>query len=179
MINIAHYNSPIGNILLASKNKKLVGLWIENQKYYLSNFKEELKETENEEILNKTKKWLERYFNGDRPSINELELELTGSNFRKSVWRALAGIPYGEVITYKNIAKKIAEERGINQMSAQAVGGAIAHNPISIIIPCHRVIGSNGSLVGYAGGIEKKIYLLKHEKVNMKKFIYDKRIMED
>lgn len=173
MINIAHYNSPIGNILLTSKNEKLVGLWIENQKYYLSNFKEELKETENEGILNKTKKWLERYFNGDRPNINELELELIGSNFRKSVWRALASIPYGEVITYKDIAKKIAKERGINQMSAQAVGGAIAHNPISIIIPCHRVVGSNGSLVGYAGGIERKIYLLKHEKVDMKNlFIY-------
>ena len=167
MIYIAHYNSPVGNILLATKNDKLIGLWIENQKYYLSNFKEELQEVEDNKILNKTKKWLDRYFNGEKPKINELEIELVGSNFRKSIWKILCNIPYGKVITYNDIAKEIAREKGINKMSAQVVGGAVGHNPISIIIPCHRVVGSNGSLTGYAGGVKIKKYLLEHEKVDM------------
>lgn len=122
MIYITHYNSPIGNILLASKNDKLIGLWIEKQKYYLSSFKEELQEVDNNKILNKSKKWLDRYFNGEKPNINELELEPTGSDFRKKVWKILCNIPYGEVITYNDIAKEIAKEKGIKKMSAQAVG---------------------------------------------------------
>ena len=167
MISIAHYNSPIGDILLASKDNRLIGLWIENQKYYLSNFKEELQEVDNNKILNKTKKWLDRYFNGEKPKVEELEIKLVGSTFRKSVWKILMSIPYGKVVTYNDIAKQIAKEKGIKQMSAQAVGGAVGHNPISIIIPCHRVVGSNGSLTGYAGGIKRKQYLLEHEKVDM------------
>lgn len=117
-----NYNSPIGDILLASKNDKLIGLWIENQKYYLSNFKEELQEVDNIKILNKTKKWLDRYFGGEKPKIDELEIEPVGSEFRKDVWKILMCIPYGEVITYNDIAKQIAKERGIKKMSAQAVG---------------------------------------------------------
>lgn len=167
MIYITHYNSPIGDILLASKNDKLIGLWIESQKYYLSSFKEELKEVENNEILSKTKKWLDRYFGGEKPKINELEIEPVGSEFRKNVWKILCNIPYGKVITYNDIAKQIAKEKGIKRMSAQAVGGAVGHNPISIIIPCHRVVGSNGSLTGYAGGVKRKKYLLEHEKADM------------
>ena len=167
MIYITHYNSPIGNILLASKDNKLIGLWIENQKYYLSNFKEELQEVEDNKILNKAKKWLDRYFNGEKPKIKELEIEPVGSDFKKSVWKILCDIPYGKVITYNDIAKEIAKEKGIKKMSAQAVGGAVGHNPISIIIPCHRVVGSNGNLTGYAGGVERKKYLLEHEKVDM------------
>lgn len=169
MIYTSTYKSPIGNLLIASKDNKLVGLWMENQKYYLSNFKEEIVETENLEILVKTKKWLDRYFNGEKPKINELEISPVGSEFRKSVWEILKNIPYGEVITYNDIAKELAKQQGIKKMSAQAVGGAVGHNPISIIIPCHRVVGTNGSLTGYAGGIKKKIYLLEHEKVNMDK----------
>ncbi len=169
MIYTSTYQSPIGNLLIASKDNKLVGLWMENQKYYLSNFKEEIVEMENLEILVKTKKWLDRYFNGEKPKINELEISPIGSEFRKSVWEILKNIPYGEVITYNDIAKELAKQKGIKKMSAQAVGGAVGHNPISIIIPCHRVVGANGSLTGYAGGIKKKIYLLKHEKVNMDK----------
>lgn len=163
---ISNYKSPIGNLLIASKDNKLIGLWIENQKYYLSNFKEEMKISNDIEILVKTEQWLDRYFNGEKPNINELEIELTGTEFRKSVWDILKNIPYGEVVTYNDIAKELAKQKGIKRMSAQAVGGAVGHNPISIIIPCHRVIGTNGSLIGYAGGIEKKEYLLKHEKVN-------------
>ncbi|MCR2032718.1 methylated-DNA--[protein]-cysteine S-methyltransferase [Anaerofustis stercorihominis] len=175
MIYTTHYRSPIGDILIASKNDKLIGLWIENQKYYLAGLKEEITENDNIEILNKTKNWLDRYFLNERPEINELELEPAGSDFRKSVWKILCKIPYGKVITYNDIAKEIAREKGIETMSAQAVGGAVSHNPISIIIPCHRVVGSNGSLTGYAGGIEKKIKLLELEDVDMSNLFIPKK----
>ena len=169
MIEITYYQSPIGELLLAAKNDKLIGLWIKDQKYYLSNVQEELKERSDHVLLNQTKEWLDRYFNGEKPAIKELELEPIGSEFRKRVWEILCEIPYGEVMTYHDIAKRIAKEKGIKRMSAQAVGGAVGHNPISIIIPCHRVVGSNGSLIGYAGGIQRKKYLLEHEKADMSK----------
>lgn len=164
MIYTTHYKSPIGDLLLASKEGKLIGLWIEGQKYYKSNFSEEMKENENDKTLVKAKKWLDRYFNNEKPSIQELELNPMGSEFRKTVWKILCEIPYGKVTTYKEIAEEIVEQKGIGKMSAQAVGGAVGHNPISIIIPCHRVVGTNGDLTGYAGGIDKKKYLLEHEK---------------
>lgn len=173
MIYTTTYNSPIGNLLIAARENKLIGIWIEKQKYYLSNLKDNIKESEDIDILGKTKEWLDRYFKGEKPKIEELEINLTGSEFRKSVWKILKDIPYGEVITYGDIAKKIAKQKGIKRMSAQAIGGAVGHNPISIIIPCHRVIGTQGNLTGYAGGIEKKIYLLKHEKVNMEKLFVE------
>ena len=122
MIYTTYYNSAVGNILLATKNDKLIGLSVENQKYYLSNFKEELQEGDNDKILNKAKKWLDRYFGGEKPKINELEIEPVGSEFRKCVWKILCDIPYGKVITYNDIAKQIAKEEGIKKMSAQAVG---------------------------------------------------------
>ena len=125
MIYTSNYKSPIGNLLIASKENKLVGLWIENQKYYLSNFKDKIIETENLEILVKTKKWLDRYFKGEKPDISELEINPIGSEFRKSVWEILKNIPYGEVITYNDIAKELAKQKGIKKMSAQAVGGAV------------------------------------------------------
>jgi len=167
MIEVTHYNSPIGDILIAAKGEKLVGLWIENQKYYLENFTEEKIETQNSVILNKTKKWLDSYFNGDKPNINELSIEFIGTDFRKRIWQVLCEIPYGKTVTYKYIAEKIAKEKGIKTMSAQAVGSAVGHNPISIIVPCHRVVGTDGSLTGYAGGLDKKMYLLKHENANI------------
>lgn len=163
MIYTTYYKSPIGKLLLASKENKLIGLWIEGQKYYLSGIEEEFTKNDDEKILIETKKWLNRYFNGEKPCPNELELAPIGSKFRKNVWDILCKIPYGKVITYNDIAKEIAKKRKINKMSAQAVGGAVGHNPISIIIPCHRVIGTNGSLTGYAGGLDKKEYLLKLE----------------
>lgn len=166
MIYTSHYQSPLGDILLASKHNQLIGLWIEGQKYYPFHFQEEVVETDENPILMKTKDWLDRYFRGEKPAIDELAFNPIGSEFRKSVWNILCEIPYGEVITYQDIAQKIARERGIPHMSAQAVGGAVGHNPISIIIPCHRVVGTNGSLTGYAGGIDKKIFLLQHEHVN-------------
>ena len=164
MIYTTHYKSPIGDLLLASKDNKLIGLWIEGQKYYLSSIKEEMEENEKDKTLLKAKEWLDRYFNNEKPHINELELNPIGSEFRQAVWKILCDIPYGKVTTYKEIAEEIAKQKGIDKMSAQAVGGAIGHNPISIIIPCHRVVGTNGDLTGYAGGIDKKKYLLEHEK---------------
>lgn len=162
MIYITYYKSPIENILLAAKNEKLIGAWFENQNNNLLNFKDEIKETEKNEILIKTKKWLDKYFNGEKPSILDLEIEPIGGEFRQRVWNILCEIPYGKTITYGDIAKRIAKETN-KKMSAQAVGGAIGHNPIAIIIPCHRVIGASGNLTGYAGGIERKAFLLKHE----------------
>lgn len=174
MISTAHYNSPLSDILLASKDNKLIGLWIEGQKYFLSSIKEEIQENSNDEVLLATKSWLDRYFNGQKPNIDELNLSPIGSDFRQAVWKILCKIPYGETITYNNIAKEIARQRKIKKMSAQAIGGAVGHNPISIIIPCHRVVGTNGNLTGYAGGIEKKIWLLRHEHVNMENFFIPK-----
>ena len=113
MIYTTTYNSPIGNLLIATKDNKLIGLWIENQKYYLSSFKEEMAEQENLEILVKTRNWLDRYFKGEKPNISELDINLIGSEFRKNVWEILKTIPYGEVITYNDIAKKIAKQKGI------------------------------------------------------------------
>ena len=170
MLYTSKYKSPVGNLLIASKDNKLVGLWIENQKYYLSNFKEKIFETENLEILVKTTKWLDRYFSGGTSDINELDINFIGSKFRKSVWEILKNIPYGEIITYNDIAKELARQKGIERMSAQAVGGAVAHNPILIIIPCHRVVGTNGNLTGYAGGIKNKVELLKLEGNDMSKY---------
>lgn len=161
MINTKHYTSPIGDILLASKNEKLIGAWFEGQRYYLSDFEDI---TENEDkILSRTINWLDRYFNGDKPSVNELDLAPEGTDFRCEVWKMLCEIPYGKTTTYKEIADRIAEKRGVEKMAAQAVGGAVGHNPIAIIIPCHRVVGSKGNLTGYAAGLDKKKFLLRHE----------------
>ncbi len=169
MIYTSYYNSPVGKLLLASKNNKLIGVWIENQKYYLSNLKEKMQIKDDEEILIKTKNWLDRYFENKNPHISELDIEPIGTDFSKKVWTILCTIPYGKVITYGEIAKKISKAMNKDKMSAQAVGNAVAHNPISIIIPCHRVIGANGNLTGYAGGLDIKMRLLKHEGVDISK----------
>ena len=176
MIYKTSYKSPLGEILIASKDNELICLWIEGQKNYLSDLKEELITNDNDKVLKDTKNWLDRYFNHEKPNLNELPLNPIGNEFRQEVWNILKRIPYGEVITYNDIAKEIAANRGIKRMSAQAVGGAVGHNPISIIIPCHRVVGLSGNLTGYAGGIDKKIYLLKHEQVNMDNLFLPKSI---
>ncbi len=175
MINTSIYKSPLGNILLASKDNKLIGLWFENQKYYASLLKEKNIKYEEDEILIKTKKWLERYFNNEQPDINELDLNLEGTEFQISVWNILKEIPYGKVITYKDIAEKYAKLRNLKSMSSQAIGMSVGHNPISIIIPCHRVVGTSGKLTGYAGGIDKKIWLLRNESVDVKNLYINKK----
>ena len=167
MTYITNYQSKLGNILLASDGTNLIGLWFKNQKYYLNKINDELIKNNNLEIFHQTKKWLDKYFQGIKVSPNELKLKPNGSPFQQEVWKILCTIPYGKTTTYKDIAQEIAQKHGKPSMSAQAVGGAVGHNPISIIIPCHRVIGSNGSLTGYAGGIDKKLALLKLEKTNL------------
>lgn len=167
MVYTSHYDSPIGTLLLAERDEKLVGLWMEGQKYFLGSLREESQERESSPVLRQAGLWLDRYFAGERPAISELPLAPIGSEFRKEVWQVLCEIPYGETTTYGEISQKLAVRRGLDRMSAQAVGGAVGHNPISIIVPCHRVVGSNGSLTGYAGGLEKKIKLLTHEGVDM------------
>ncbi len=167
MIYITHYDSPIGRISLAGRKDAFMGLWIEGQKYFLGSLKEEVTERNEEPVFGSVKSWLDRYFAGERPQTDELDLSPEGSAFRKTVWKILCEIPYGELTTYGKIARELTDAYGFEKMSAQAVGGAVAHNPISIIIPCHRVVGTGGSLTGYAGGIEKKIWLLKHEKADM------------
>lgn len=159
MIYKTEYESPIGKLTLASDGNNLIGLWIEGQKYFASTVKNEMVERGELPIFQETKNWLSRYFRGEKPAILELLLAPEGSEFRQKVWKILCEIPYGEVTTYGDIAKKL----GVSRMSAQAVGGAVGHNPISIIIPCHRVVGSNGSLTGYAGGLDLKIKLLELE----------------
>lgn len=175
MIYTTDYNSPVGRIMIAAKDEALTGLWIENQKYYLVSVKEEMEKCGDLAVLVQAKNWLDRYFAGEKPEIRELNLAPIGSEFRRGVWELLTEIPYGEVTTYGEIARKVANRLGLDRMSAQAVGGAVGHNPISIIIPCHRVVGTNGSLTGYAGGIDKKIALLTHEGISMDRFFVPKK----
>lgn len=158
---IKYYSSSIGKILLSADKIGLTGLWFVGQKYFAPNINLEQKEN-NMPIFDETTKWLDIYFKGIEPKFMPT-LHLIGTPFRIAVWEILKSIPYGKTMTYKDIAKKLAQKRGIEKMSFQAVGGAIGHNNISIIIPCHRVIGTSGNLTGYAGGIEKKIQLLKLE----------------
>ena len=155
--------SPVGPLLLAGREDGLIGLWLEGQKYFGAGLPEQREQREDLPILRSAKEWLDRYFAGDRPAIAELALAPAGSPFRQGVWRILCEIPYGQVTTYAAIAKQMAERMQRKTMSAQAVGGAVGHNPISIIIPCHRVVGTNGSLTGYAGGVDKKRRLLEWE----------------
>ena len=170
---ISYYHSPIGNILLASDNIGLTGLWFENQKYYAYNLDQEHQEKELP-IFEQTKKWLDIYFSGKEPDFTP-SLHMVGTPFQTTVWKILQQIPYGKTIPYGEIAYKVAQQKGISKMSAQAIGGAVGHNGISIIIPCHRVVGTNGSLTGYAGGINRKIKLLSLEKVSVQHYFIPKK----
>lgn len=170
MFYSTNYTSPVGGISLASDGENLVGLWIEGQKYFAGKAEGTLAEQANLPVFVATKQWLDAYFAGKKPTILNLPLAPLGGDFRKAVWDILCEIPYGECTTYGEIAKKIRTQRGKKSMSSQAVGGAVGHNPISIIIPCHRVIGAGGNLTGYAGGIDKKIKLLELEGVDTSKF---------
>ena len=159
------YESKIGLLYLISDGKSLIGCYLEGQKYFPYNI-DNYYLNEELSILVKSKEWLEKYFNGENPSIDEIPLNYTGTEFRKTVWEVLKEISYGKLVTYKHIAEKIAKAKGIKTMSAQAVGGAVGHNPLLIFIPCHRVIGVDGSLTGYAAGLENKRFLLNLESDN-------------
>ena len=168
----SHYESPIGGILLAADDAGLTGLWFEGQKYFARCLEKNHEEKEIP-LFEKTKQWLDIYFSGKEPGFS-LPLHFTGTDFQKEVWEILCSIPYGQTATYGEIANRIAVKRGLPHMSAQAGGGAVGHNEISIIVPCHRVVGSNGSLTGYAGGIDKKIKLLRLEKAAMESLFIPK-----
>ena len=162
MQHICRYRSPLGNITLEADDRELTGLWFEGQKYYpvLSEKESDEKETR---ALSLAKEWLDIYFSGKEPNI-KVPMRFSGTAFRNEVWEILLSIPYGKTVTYGQIADMLAKKHGTERMSARAVGGAVGHNRISVIVPCHRVIGSDGSLTGYAGGIEKKKWLLEMEK---------------
>ena len=159
------YESKIGLLYLISDGKSLTGCYLEGQKYFPNNI-DNYYMNEELSILAKSKVWLEKYFNGENPSIDEIPLNYIGTEFRKTVWEVLKEISYGKLVTYKHIAEKIAKAKGLETMSAQAVGGAVGHNPLLIFIPCHRVIGVDGSLTGYAAGLENKRFLLNLESDN-------------
>ncbi len=160
---ISHYTSPLGPMLLAADSVGLTGLWFEGQKYFARALEAEHSEQEIP-VLASAKQWLHIYFSGSEPDFTP-PLHLIGTAFQKEVWEILRRIPYGQVTTYGAIAAQIAARRGLAHMSAQAVGGAVGHNPISVLVPCHRVVGSQGALTGYAGGIDKKRALLRLEAV--------------
>ena len=161
------YKPPIGLVTVASDGERIVGLWMERQKHYPKAMSGELVKKDDLPIFKLVKRWLDRYLGGDKPLVDELPLAPEGSDFQKKVWKILCEIPYGTYIMYGDIAKRIATEPGKAGMYGRPVGGAVGKNPISIIIPCHRVVGSNGSLTGFGGGMEKKIWLLEHEGVDM------------
>ena len=159
---IHHYNSQLGSITLASDGKSLTGLWFDEQKHFPHKLISESIEAELP-IFTQTINWLDTYFSGEVPDFTP-PISLQTTPFRKAVYGILLSIPYGHTMTYGEIANILAEQKGIERMSAQAVGGAVGHNPIAIIIPCHRVVGTDGSLTGYAGGLDRKTELLKLEK---------------
>lgn len=173
MTFLTHYDSPLGGVLLAADEIGLTGLWFEGQKYFADNLPAERAERETE-TLALAKRWLDIYFAGKEPDFMP-PLHPVGSPFRRAVWELLLEIPYGQTTTYGELSRRLAAKMGIAHMSAQAVGGAVGHNGISIIIPCHRVVGTGGSLTGYAGGIDKKVKLLQLERADMRGFFVPKK----
>lgn len=157
-----YYNSPLGKLLLTCRKEGLTGIW----------FDRELPDQVQQEhpILLKTTQWLDGYFRGENPSA-EIPILLEGTDFQKQVWRILLRIPYGQIRTYGDIAREMASITGKEKMSAQAVGQAVGKNPVSILIPCHRVVGTKGRLTGYASGLDRKNWLLRHEGQQIKEDI--------
>ena len=183
MIYKTSYDSPLGSLLLLADEKGLTGLWFEKQKHFAygrTGFEADAADSVETRgdgslpLLSEAERWLDLYFAGKKPDF-DLPINLSGTEFQKKVWKILCTIPYGATMTYGQIAAQLAAEQGITRMSAQAIGGAVGHNPLSIIVPCHRVVGSDGSLTGYAGGIDKKVRLLELEKTDMTKFFIPKR----
>ena len=162
MICTKRYDSPLGEILLAGNGEGLTGLWFAGQKYFAQGLPGDAAPGE-DAVLAQTCRWLDRYFAGEDPGPLP-PLAPRGTPFRREVWDILRTIPRGEVLTYGDIAARLAQSRGIAHFSAQAVGGAVGHNPVSILIPCHRVVGRDGSLTGYAGGLWRKEALLALER---------------
>ncbi len=175
MIYCTEYKCPqLGGLVLGSDGEALVGLWMDGQKYFAQGYGD-MKRDDGLAAFKPVVSWLDDYFAGGNPDTSKLILKPKGSPYRQRVWGKLLEIPLGKLRSYGEIGKEIAEEDGKSNFSAQAVGGAVGHNPIGIIIPCHRVVGKNGSLTGYAGGIDKKVWLLEHEGVMSDKLFIPKK----
>lgn len=164
---MSRYLSPLGNITMASNGEALTGLWFKGQKHFAAMLNPQHRECDDLPVFDETKRWLDSYFSGQVPDFTP-KLTMRATPFRQAIWEILLTIPYGKTVTYGKIARQYIEmsygsSLPKQHMSAQAIGGAVGHNPISIIIPCHRVIGANGSLTGYAGGLDRKKYLLELE----------------
>ncbi|GAB6976848.1 methylated-DNA--[protein]-cysteine S-methyltransferase [Prevotella falsenii] len=164
MQHIQTYESPLGELTFVSDGVALLGVWYERQEP-LEQFLQSPYETCNLPVFDETRRWFDIYFDGRNPNFTP-PLRFVGTDFRQQVWNDLLLVPYGETTTYGTLAKQTAHRLGKNRMLAQAIGGAVGHNPISIIVPCHRVIGADGALTGYAGGIWRKEYLLNLEAKN-------------
>ncbi len=173
MVYTTEYPSPLGTITLACDGTDIIGLWFNGQKHFGNILP---KQTEQKELalFQDAKRWLDIYFSGREPDFVP-PLRYDSTPFQKAVCDIMRTIPYGETMTYGEIAAQIARQKGIRQMSAQAVGGAVGHNPISLMIPCHRVVGTNGSLTGYGGGIRRKVKLLELEQADMSRFFVPKK----
>ncbi len=172
MIYTNNYYSPLGKILLAADDKGLIGLWFEGQKYFAAGLDKNSKDKDLI-VFETAKNWLDIYFSGKEPDF-KIPLDFRGTEFQNKVWKLLCSVPYGKTVTYGELAEQIAGDNG--RKYAQAVGNAIGKNPVSIIVPCHRAVGSNGSLTGYAGGIDKKIKLLKLEGSFKEEFFIPKNL---
>lgn len=172
MLYINYYQSTLGGMTMSSNGEALTGLWFDSSQQNSSFSQGAKREKTNNfsKIFDEAEEWLNIYFTGRAPDFMP-NISLDGTEFQKAVWDILLSIPYGEIMTYGEMADKIAKERGIKRMSAQAVGGAVSHNPISLIVPCHRVVGRNGKLTGYAGGLDKKLKLLRLEGVDTSKMV--------
>lgn len=178
MTYIGHYGSPLGGITVASDGAAVCGLWFDGQKYFGAALADGSVRCGDAPcdlpVFDEVRRWLDAYFAGSDPGFTP-PLALKGTPFRRAVWDVLLAIPYGRTTTYGAVAAEVARRRGLDRMSSQAVGGAVGHNPVSIIVPCHRVVGSDGSLTGYAGGIDKKVRLLELEGADMAGLYVPKR----
>lgn len=160
---ISHYRSLLGDLLIAGVEEGVTGLWFEGQKYYGAGLQKEARE-KSLPVFETARRWLDIYFSGREPDFS-VPLRFEGTAFQRQIWEMLCQIPYGQTVTYGQLAKEAARRQGRPSMSSQAVGGAVGRNRISILVPCHRVVGADGSLTGYAGGLERKAQLLALEKM--------------
>ena len=175
MLFTATHPSPLGELTLACREDALVGLWFTRQEFLTATAGDAVEENPGVPLLRLARGWLDAYFAGRRPAPGAVPLAPVGTPFRQLVWKLLRAIPYGECVTYGDIARETASALGKEHMSSRAVGGAVGHNPLSIIIPCHRVVGTGGNLTGYGGGIDRKIRLLELEGVDMRRFSLPRR----